>query len=212
MGYKVVSAGAVIASADMNLAIGQGVLRFSSASQRTTQLPSPSEGMISWLEDLNRLEIYYSSAWRIFGSMRQGNIAFAAKSVAANTSVKLPYASTTGGAAGKPGRATWTTAGDITVPFEGAYLVSARMTWPSNTTGQRRMWITVNDSSSAVSGGMTETNTPGSTTLYQSVTGIAYAAAGAKIAVYCSHSATASLSLAASHGNCGVVSFGGSVY
>lgn len=39
-------------------------LRFASATERAATLPAPIEGMITWLEDVNRLEFYNGSAWR----------------------------------------------------------------------------------------------------------------------------------------------------
>lgn len=42
----------------------RGVMRFSSASTRGATLTAPVEGMPSWLQDANRLDIYDGTAWR----------------------------------------------------------------------------------------------------------------------------------------------------
>lgn len=41
----------------------RGVMRFSSASARGATLTSPVEGMLTWLQDINRLDLYDGSAW-----------------------------------------------------------------------------------------------------------------------------------------------------
>lgn len=39
------------------------VLRYDSASQRAATLTAPVEGMVSWLRDVNRLDVYTGSLW-----------------------------------------------------------------------------------------------------------------------------------------------------
>lgn len=36
---------------------------FASATDRTTRMPSPTEGMLSWLQDKNRFDYYTGAAW-----------------------------------------------------------------------------------------------------------------------------------------------------
>ncbi|MFF9118241.1 hypothetical protein ACF09Y_22025 [Streptomyces massasporeus] len=43
--------------------IPRGVLRFASASARGATLTAPVEGMLTWLQDVNRLDVWDSSAW-----------------------------------------------------------------------------------------------------------------------------------------------------
>lgn len=48
----------------MGLAIEKKlVMSFASSSDRATRVPSPVEGMVSWLRDLNRLYVYTGSTW-----------------------------------------------------------------------------------------------------------------------------------------------------
>jgi hypothetical protein len=49
-----------------NLATGvipRSVMRFASASARSATLTSPVEGMVTWLQDVNRLDYYDGSVW-----------------------------------------------------------------------------------------------------------------------------------------------------
>jgi len=41
----------------------RGTMRFASASARGATLASPVEGMTTWLQDVNRLDVYDGSAW-----------------------------------------------------------------------------------------------------------------------------------------------------
>jgi hypothetical protein len=46
-----------------NAIVQRGVMRFSSASSRGATLSAPVEGMLSWLQDINRLDLYDGSTW-----------------------------------------------------------------------------------------------------------------------------------------------------
>lgn len=39
------------------------VMVFSSASERGTDIPTPTEGMLTWLQDVNELHLYNGTAW-----------------------------------------------------------------------------------------------------------------------------------------------------
>ena len=41
----------------------RGTMRFASASTRGATLTSPAEGMTTWLQDVNRLDVYDGSGW-----------------------------------------------------------------------------------------------------------------------------------------------------
>ncbi|GGP56090.1 hypothetical protein [Streptomyces abikoensis] len=56
-----------MATAAFNLAdpiVQRTIMRFASASARNATLTSPVEGMTTWLQDVNTLEIYDGSGWR----------------------------------------------------------------------------------------------------------------------------------------------------
>jgi hypothetical protein len=46
-----------------NAIVQRGVMRFTSASSRGATLTSPVEGMMAWLQDINRLDLYDGSSW-----------------------------------------------------------------------------------------------------------------------------------------------------
>lgn len=56
-----------MATAAFNLAdpiVQRSIMRFASASARGATLTSPVEGMTTWLQDVNTLEVYDGTAWR----------------------------------------------------------------------------------------------------------------------------------------------------
>ena len=62
--YKVFTNGSVLNASEINdNLMNQSVMVFSNATARSAALTSPVEGMLTWLEDLNRYENYNGSAW-----------------------------------------------------------------------------------------------------------------------------------------------------
>lgn len=56
---------------------GRSIMRFASASTRTatlTGVAAPVEGMVSWLQDVNRLDIYNGSIWAPVTPQKLGGI------------------------------------------------------------------------------------------------------------------------------------------
>lgn len=63
-GKKTFIAGEVLTASDVNsYLMDQTVMRFASSSARSTALPSPDEGMLSYLDDTDAVEYYDGSAW-----------------------------------------------------------------------------------------------------------------------------------------------------
>ena len=63
-GKKTFVAGAVLTASDVNTYLmDQAVLRFATASARSTALPTPSEGMMSYLDSTNAVEVYDGASW-----------------------------------------------------------------------------------------------------------------------------------------------------
>jgi hypothetical protein len=74
MSRKVFNAGEILTASDVNnFLMDQSVMSFASAAARTTAIPSPVEGMLTWLEDVNRYEFYNGSAWEVLISPSTGN-------------------------------------------------------------------------------------------------------------------------------------------
>ena len=64
MAYKVFTNGSVLQASEINdNLMRQSVIVFSNAAARTAAITSPIEGMLTWLEDVNRYESYDGSAW-----------------------------------------------------------------------------------------------------------------------------------------------------
>ena len=68
LGYKVWSAGDVLAAADVNgYLMDQAVMVFDSSGARGSAIGTATEGMVSFLKDSNSLEYYSGSAWEPVG-------------------------------------------------------------------------------------------------------------------------------------------------
>jgi hypothetical protein len=64
MAYKVFTNGSTLPASDLNTYLmNQAVMVFASSAARTSAIGSPTEGMLTWLEDVNRYEYYSGSAW-----------------------------------------------------------------------------------------------------------------------------------------------------
>jgi hypothetical protein len=62
--YKVFTNGSVLQASEINdNLMRQSVMVFSNAAARTAAISSPVEGMLTWLEDVNRYESYNGSTW-----------------------------------------------------------------------------------------------------------------------------------------------------
>lgn len=67
-GYKVWSAGDVLAAADVNgYLMEQSVMVFASSGARGSAIGTATEGMITYLKDTNALDYYDGSTWRTVG-------------------------------------------------------------------------------------------------------------------------------------------------
>jgi formylmethanofuran dehydrogenase subunit A len=65
MAYKVFSNGSVLNASDLNdYLMNQSVMVFSSSAARASALTSPTEGMMTYLEDTNRFQYYTGTAWQ----------------------------------------------------------------------------------------------------------------------------------------------------
>ncbi len=65
MAYKVFSNGSVLNASDLNdYLMKQSVMVFSNSTARASALTSPTEGMMTYLEDTNRFQYYNGTAWQ----------------------------------------------------------------------------------------------------------------------------------------------------
>jgi hypothetical protein len=63
MPREVFVAGQILTAAEMNVVSDQTVMVFADAAARTTAIPSPTEGMVTYLSDVNRVEAYTGAAF-----------------------------------------------------------------------------------------------------------------------------------------------------
>jgi hypothetical protein len=63
LGRKVFTAGEVLAAADVNGIMDQTVMVFANSAGRTSQIPVPTEGMVTYLRDTNALEVFNGSSF-----------------------------------------------------------------------------------------------------------------------------------------------------
>ena len=212
-GHFTVAAGQTVLADHMNAALQRGIPKFANEAARDAQWPSGTVpvGAFCYVQDTNILQVFDnqitggSNAWHPAGGLRMGYATMGGPTgnqIIPNGSVEtLVKLDTVGGAANRPGRATWAADGSVVVPITGTYLITGGICWPANSTGERRLYIKQYTSSwifSGTAGGASEINTGavGSTLLRQSVTAMAYMNAGAKVGMLCQHSATANLTLA----------------
>lgn len=68
-GRRTFASGEVLTSANIqNYLQDQAIMVFASSAARTTAIPTPTDGMFSYLTDVNQLYSYDGSAWQPYGS------------------------------------------------------------------------------------------------------------------------------------------------
>jgi hypothetical protein len=64
MAYKVFTNGSPLPASDLNTYLmNQSVITFANSTARSATLTSPTEGMVTYLEDTNKVEVYTGAAW-----------------------------------------------------------------------------------------------------------------------------------------------------
>lgn len=64
MPRKVFVSGEILTASDVNTNLmDQAVMRFASSAARGSAISSPTEGMVSYLDDLNQVQVFDASAW-----------------------------------------------------------------------------------------------------------------------------------------------------
>jgi hypothetical protein len=68
MAYKVFSNGSTLPASDLNTYLmNQSVIVFTNSTARSAALTTPIEGMVTYLEDTNSLNVYNGTAWVAIG-------------------------------------------------------------------------------------------------------------------------------------------------
>jgi len=64
LGKKTFSDGEVLSAADVNgYLMDQSIMRFADSTARTAAIGTPTEGMVTYLDDVNQIEVYDGVAW-----------------------------------------------------------------------------------------------------------------------------------------------------
>lgn len=72
-GFKTFSAGAVLTAAEVNTYLmQQSIMVFAGTAARSSAIAAPSEGMVTYLTDLDQLQYYNGSAWTQVGGSGGG--------------------------------------------------------------------------------------------------------------------------------------------
>jgi len=71
-GRKVFTAGQVLAASDVNSTVDQTIMVFADESARTTAIPTPTEGMPSYLLDVSQMQVYDGTAWKLIAGSGGG--------------------------------------------------------------------------------------------------------------------------------------------
>jgi len=91
MAYKVFANGYPLQASELNnYLMNQSVIVFASSTARSSALTTPTEGMITYLEDTNTVEVYNGSAWVPVGqdaSVASGIITTSVNDKSANYSI-----------------------------------------------------------------------------------------------------------------------------
>lgn len=73
LGYKEFTAGEVLTAADLQgYSVDQSVMVFASSAARASAIASPTEGMMSYLKDLDVVESFSGSNWQSVGGASVG--------------------------------------------------------------------------------------------------------------------------------------------
>lgn len=68
LGKKTFTAGSVLTASDVNgYLMEQSVMVFASAAARSSAIPSPSAGMVTYLTDVNQMQAYNGTAFVAVG-------------------------------------------------------------------------------------------------------------------------------------------------
>ena len=68
-GYKSFSAGSVLTAVEVNTYLmEQSVMYFGGTAARGSAIPSPSAGMVTYVNDLQQVQYYNGSAWVAVGA------------------------------------------------------------------------------------------------------------------------------------------------
>jgi hypothetical protein len=178
MVYRKIIPGEKVKASDMQLAIDQGVLQFSSQSERTTTALSTFTGMLSRVSRASepRANLWAFerpsatggpgyAGWVPLGLVPLGNVQsqenFSVPNDAA-TPLALAEDKSWDPGPGMDPLSIFTKAGDIKLPWKGTYLVGCQLRWTANTAGIRMLYVDQASGSNVARYGLIEATSPAS--------------------------------------------------
>jgi hypothetical protein len=144
LGKKTFVNGDVLPASELNgYLMEQSVMRFASAAARDTDIPSPTEGMMCYLDNVNWLMNYNGSSWVFVAGDRPyffGTTSSQSLVTATNTALATTQSIITN----RGSFALTATPGVITVPLTGIYAVTGAVEYGSSATGYRNANLDLN--------------------------------------------------------------------
>jgi len=139
-GRKVWAAGDKLGAADLDALVDQSAMVFATDAARTTAIPSPTEGMISFQMSTDRYEWYTGSTWSpMAGAMPYVVATSASQTLTTATDTVLTVSDVDNRSFGT----ITNSSGVFTCSKAGIYSVSFAITYATNVVGERVNTITI---------------------------------------------------------------------
>lgn len=139
-GRKVWAAGDKLGAADLDALVDQSAMVFATDAARTTAIPSPTEGMVSFQMSTDRYEWYTGSVWTpMAGAMPYVIATSASQTLTTATDTILTVADVDNRSFGT----ITNSSGVFTCSKAGIYSVSYAVSYASNAVGERVNTITI---------------------------------------------------------------------
>lgn len=148
MPYRKIVPGEKVKASDIQMALNQGVMQFSSTAERA-QIDSPFVGMLSHLSasdnPRSHIQVYQTggasgtNGWVPFADVPLGvaNVPESFSVAGGSTAVKLKYNANITYNTGAETKTIFDTDGGIYLPWRGAYLIGINMHWSASSSGDR---------------------------------------------------------------------------
>jgi hypothetical protein len=192
MPRKVFVAGDPLTAAQVNTNLmDQSVMRFASAAARDTAIPSPTEGMMAYLDDSNWLTSYNGSSWVFLAGDRP--YFFGQTTSQTLGSGGTASVTTTQNIVSNRGSFTVSSPGVLLVPQTGVYSITGTVEFGANATGFREVLLNVNGGTSFKQRGMAVTTA--ATNSFASISQTSYLSAGNYVALQALQNSGSSLAI-----------------
>jgi hypothetical protein len=139
LGKKTFVNGNILPASELNgYLMEQSVMRFADYTARDAAIPSPTEGMVAYLDNLNWLVQYNGSTWVFVAGERPYFIGTYGTEATTNGAYSLRNITTV------TNRGTFSnSSGSVSVPVTGLYSISSSSNFAGNATGVRILGLSV---------------------------------------------------------------------